>query len=157
MTRSSDNHSLVASVERFVPAPPDRIFAILSDPSRHREIDGSGTVRDATEGSQQLVLGSTFGMSMKAGFSYSMRSTIIEFEPDRRIAWQTRPVQSLPKHLVGGRIWRYELEPRDGGTLVRETWDITQEKNNWAVRGLRSKTIDAMTKTLERIEQVATA
>ena len=24
--------------------------------------------------------------------------------------------------LVGGRIWRYELSPTDGGTLVRETW-----------------------------------
>ena len=29
--------------------------------------------------------------------------------------------------LGGGRIWRYELEPVDGGTLVRETWDISQE------------------------------
>jgi uncharacterized protein YndB with AHSA1/START domain len=152
MTRSSSTHSDVASVERFIPAPADRIFAILADPSRHQEIDGSGTVRGAKEGSQQLALGSTFGMSMKAGFAYSMLSTIIEFEPDRRIAWQTRPVQSLPKHLVGGRIWRYELEPREGGTLVRESWDISQEKHNWAVRGLRSKTIDAMTKTLERIE-----
>ena len=26
--------------------------------------------------------------------------------------------------LVGGRIWRYELSPADGGTLVRETWDV---------------------------------
>jgi hypothetical protein len=154
MTRNSTTHSDVASVERFIPAPADHIFALLADPSRHREIDGSGTVRDAKEGSQHLALGSTFGMSMKAGFAYSMLSTIIEFEPDRLIAWQTRPVQSLPKKLVGGRIWRYELEPRDGGTLVRESWDISQEKNNWAVRGLRSKSIDAMTKTLERIENV---
>ncbi len=154
MTTRSTAQSLVASVERFIPAPADRIFALLADPSRHREIDGSGTVREAKEGSQQLTLGSTFGMSMNAGFAYSMVSTIIEFEPDRRIAWQTRPVQSLPKQVVGGRIWRYELEPRDGGTLVRESWDITQEKNNWLVRRMRSKAIDAMTKTLERIEHV---
>jgi uncharacterized protein YndB with AHSA1/START domain len=141
-------------VERFIAASPERIFELLADPSRHQDIDGSGTVREAREGSQRLALGSTFGMSMKAGFSYSMVSTIIEFEADRRIAWQTRPVQSLPKKLVGGRIWRYELEPRDGGTLVRESWDISQEKNNWLVRGLRSKSIDAMTKTLERLESV---
>jgi uncharacterized protein YndB with AHSA1/START domain len=144
--------AMIASVERFIPAPADRIFALLADPSRHPEIDGSGTVREAKDGSQRLALGSTFGMSMKAGFAYSMVSTVIEFEDDRRIAWQTRPVQSLPKRLVGGRIWRYELEPRDNGTLVRESWDISQEKNSWAVRGLRSRTIDAMTKTLERIE-----
>ena len=34
-------------------------------------------------------LGSTFGMSMKLGVPYSMTNTVIEFEPDRRIAWQT--------------------------------------------------------------------
>jgi uncharacterized protein YndB with AHSA1/START domain len=153
MTNSSAAHSDVASVERFIPAPPERIFPLLADPSRHQEIDGSGTVRGAKDGSQQLALGSTFGMSMKAGFAYSMLSTVIEFEDGRRIAWQTRPVQSLPKLLVGGRIWRYELEPRDGGTLVRESWDISQEKNNWAVRGLRSRTVDAMSATLERIEK----
>jgi uncharacterized protein YndB with AHSA1/START domain len=153
MTNSPAAHRDVASVERFIPAPPERIFALLADPSRHQEIDGSGTVRGATEGSQQLALGSTFGMSMKAGFAYSMISTVIEFDDGRRIAWQTRPVQSLPRRFVGGRIWRYELEPGDGGTLVRESWDISQEQHSWAVRGLRSRTVDAMTKTLERIEQ----
>jgi hypothetical protein len=55
--------------------------------------------------------------------------------------------------FVGGRIWRYELVPQDGGTLVRESWDIRQEVFKPAVRPLRSKTIDAMTKTLERLEQ----
>jgi uncharacterized protein YndB with AHSA1/START domain len=147
----------IASVERFIPAPPEVIFDLLADPSRHREIDGSGTVRDSAEGSQRLALGSKFGMSMKAGFSYSMVSTVIEFEENRRIAWQPRPSISFMRWLAGGRIWRYELEPRDGGTLVRETWDITQEVHPRAVRGLRSKSVDAMTKTLERLEQVVTA
>ena len=62
---------------------------------------------------------------MKAGVPYSMVNTVIEFEPNRRIAWQTRPPGVFGK-LFGGRIWRYELEPADGGTLVRETWDITR-------------------------------
>jgi len=44
-------------------------------------------------------------------------NTVIEFEQDRRIAWQT----TMLGGLVGGRIWRYELSPTDGGTLVRET------------------------------------
>ncbi len=65
-------------------------------------------------------------MSMKMGLPYSMESTVIEFEENRRIAWQTRGPTRIGK-LVGGRIWRYELEPVDGGTLVRETWDITEE------------------------------
>jgi uncharacterized protein YndB with AHSA1/START domain len=155
-TANTDNPD-IASVERFIPAPAEVIFDLLADPSRHREIDGSGTVRDSTEGSQRLELGSKFGMAMKVGLSYSMVSTVVEFEENRRIAWQPRPAVSFMRWLAGGRIWRYELEPRDGGTLVRETWDITQEVHRRMVRPMRSKTVDAMTKTLERIEQVVTS
>jgi hypothetical protein len=53
--------------------------------------------------------------------------------------------------LIGGRIWRYELIAQDGGTLVRESWDIRQEKFPFLVRRMRSQTVDAMTKTLERL------
>jgi uncharacterized protein YndB with AHSA1/START domain len=147
----------VETVERIIPAPAASIFAVLADPSRHHEIDGSGTVHEAKSGSQQLQLGSTFGMSMKAGLPYSMVSEVIEFEPDRRIAWQTRsPIRFLGK-MVGGRIWRYELEPVDGGTRVRESWDISQEQIKALVRPLRGTTRKAMTATLARIEQVVTA
>ena len=114
------------SVERFVKAPAERVFALLADPSRHREIDGSGTLRDAKGGSTRLALGSRFGMNMKAGAPYVMVNEVVEFEADRRIAWQARPDRAWAAKAIGGRIWRYELEPRDGGTLVRETWDISQ-------------------------------
>jgi uncharacterized protein YndB with AHSA1/START domain len=153
----SSGSSDVETVERIIPAPAATIFALLADPSRHHEIDGSGTVRDAKAGSQQLQLGSKFGMSMKAGFPYSMVSEVIEFEADRRIAWQTRPPMALLGKLAGGRIWRYELEPVDGGTLVRESWDISQEQIKPLVRPLRGKTRKAMTATLARIEQIVAA
>ena len=141
------------SVERFMAAPADKVFALLSDPSRHREIDGSGTVRDAVDGPAQLMLGSTFSMGMKAGATYRMVNTIVEFEQDRRIAWQAFPDYPAAKRAVGGRIWRYELEPREGGTLVRETWDISQERLPALVWGLRAMTRRNMDKTLLRLEQ----
>lgn len=143
------------SVERFVSSPPDTIFAVLSDPSRHREIDGSGTVRDAVDGPAQLELGSTFSMGMKAGAAYRMVNTIVEFEQDRRIAWQAFPDYPAAKKAVGGRIWRYELEPREGGTLVRETWDISQERLPALVWGLRGLTRKSMERTMDRLERVA--
>ncbi len=152
MDKSKD----VVSVERVIPVEASKIFDLLADPSRHREIDGSGTVRDSSEGSSRLSLGAKFGMSMKAGIGYSMENTIIEFEQDRRITWQTRPPNRFIGMLVGGRIWRYELQPVDGGTLVRESWDITQEQVKAMVRPLAGKTKISMEKTLERIEQVVT-
>ena len=149
----------VVSVERIIPALAERIFPLIADPSRHREIDGSGTVRDAKPGpsgaSRALTLGSKFGMNMKAGIPYSMESTVIEFEANRRIAWQTRPPGIFAK-LGGGRIWRYELEPTDGGTRVRESWDISQEKIKAIVRPAANRTREAMAKTLERIEAIVT-
>ena len=79
-------------------------------------------------------------MSMKLGIPYSMVSTVIEFEQDRRIAWQTRPPGHIPGKLAGGRIWRYELEPVEGGTRVRESWDISQEVVKVLVKPARKKT-----------------
>jgi uncharacterized protein YndB with AHSA1/START domain len=140
------------TVERLIPAPAEAIFGLLVDPRRHHDFDGSGLVRDAKNVPDHLELGSTFGMSMKLGIPYSMVSTVIELEPNRRIAWQTYP--PIGRAIAGGRIWRYELEPVDGGTLVKETWDISQERIKAIVRGARSKTIEAMTKSLENLENL---
>ena len=142
------------SVERFVKAPAERVFALLADPSRHREIDGSGTLRDAKGGSTRLALGSRFAMDMKAGAPYVMVNEVVEFEADRRIAWQARPDKAWAAKAIGGRIWRYELEPRDGGTLVRETWDISQERVPPLVWGLRGLTRLSMNRTMDRIEKL---
>jgi uncharacterized protein YndB with AHSA1/START domain len=147
------------TVERVIPAPPEKIFDLLADPNRHRDIDGSGSVKDPKGATERLKLGSKFGMHMKMGLPYSMESTVIEFEENRKIAWQTW-APGIGRHLGGGRIWRYELEPVDGGTRVRETWDISQEVSGskWLVGlgGAHKKTRESMTKTLERIEELVT-
>jgi len=150
------SHTDVETVERVIPAPPDKIFDLLADAARHRDIDGSGTVRDSKDAPQRLSLGATFGMSMKLGVSYSMTNTVIEFDENRRIAWQTRGSGSLGSKF-GGRIWRYELEPVDGGTRVRETWDISQEGLKFLVRPGRNKTRKSMEQTLARVEELVTA
>jgi uncharacterized protein YndB with AHSA1/START domain len=144
----------VETVERVIPAPPEAIFALLADPSRHHDIDGSGTVRDAKDSPQRVTLGSKFGMKMKMGIPYSMVSTVIEFEDNKCIAWQTRP--PIGGAIAGGRIWRYELEPVEGGTRVRESWDISEEKIKAVVRPARKKTRANMEATLARIEEIVT-
>jgi hypothetical protein len=146
----------VETVTRTIPASTERIFELVADPRRHQDIDGSGTVRDATELPERLALGATFGMNMDFGGPYQMTSTIIEFEEGRRIAWQSRPSPNAARwrHLFGGRIWRYELEPVEGGTVVRESWDLSEERLRMLVWGYRRKTHSNMSATLERIERL---
>lgn len=152
-----DGH--VVSAERTIAAPPEVVFDYLADAAKHPLIDGSGTVRAAEPGApQRLALGSVFGMSMRAGMSYSMVNTVIEFEENRRIAWQGKP-RGLPGLVIGGRIWRYVLEPVEGGTHVTESWDISRDKQRLLFRfgGLPERTAANMEKTLERIAELVTA
>jgi uncharacterized protein YndB with AHSA1/START domain len=146
----------VVSVERVIPAPAGAIFDLLADAAKHPLIDGSGTVREVKEGApQRLSLDATFGMSMKLGMSYSMVNTVIEYEDDRRIAWQAKP-KGFAGRFTGGRIWRYELEPVDGGTRVRETWDLSEDHQRAFLKrgGMPDRTRKNMEKTLARIEEV---
>ena len=143
------------TAERTIAAPPEAIFVLLADASKHALIDGSGTVREARDAPQRLTLGSTFGMSMRAGVPYSMVNTIVEFDENRLIAWQAKPA-GFAGRLIGGRIWRYELEPVAGGTRVRETWDVSRDRQRIFLKlgPLPAKTRQNMEKTLERIAEI---
>jgi uncharacterized protein YndB with AHSA1/START domain len=149
------------SFERLIPAPPELIFDLLADPSRHHEIDGSGAVRQPRSSPQRLALGATFVMSMKMGIAYSTVSTVVDFEENRRIAWQTFSTITWIARWGGGRVWSYDLQPEQGGTLVRETWDIAQEaaraKRNLEKDRTRRYMTKAMQRTLLRLEEVVTA
>lgn len=145
------------SVERVINASPDKIFALLADAGRHASFDGSDSLNHATQESAPLSKGSKFGMAMRGRketlfIPYRTTNTVIEYEPDRRIAWQTSALGGL----VGGRIWRYELSPADGGTLVRETWDVSQDKQRWLVTSgsMPQLTEDGMRATLDRIAKL---
>ncbi len=144
------------SVDRVIEAPAAAIFDVVADASRHPEIDGSGSVvRPKGAVPERLSLGATFGMHMKLGVPYSMTNTVIEFEPDRRIAWQTVLAGPLGR-FIGGRIWRYELEEADGGTKVTETWDISQDKQAFLLKHgkVGQQTAGSMSKSLDRLARI---
>jgi uncharacterized protein YndB with AHSA1/START domain len=146
------------SVERVIAATPEEIFAVIADPARHRDFDGSGSVQAvAGDTPERLELGARFGMSMKRGVSYSMLNTVTEFEENRRIAWSPKPASGRGGRWVG-RIWRYELEPVEGGTKVTETWDISEEGLRFVLRYVAAgHTRDAMEKSLEKLDALVTA
>jgi len=150
-------HGNTVSVDRVIKAPPGKIFALLADAGKHASFDGSGSVNHARQNSVRLSKGSKFGMAMRGRketlfVPYRTTNTVIEYESDRRIAWQTYGLGGL----VGGRIWRYELSPADGGTLVRETWDVSEDKQKWMITSgsIPKQTADGMRATLDRIAKL---
>lgn len=102
------------TASRVVPTAPEEIFALLADPARHVEIDGSGTLQRLIAGQGSMRLGSKFTIGMKAyGFPYRVTSKVVEYEENQLIAWC---------HFIKNR-WRFELEPVEGGTRVTESAD----------------------------------
>jgi len=150
----------VLSVERTIPVAPEAVFDVVADAGQHTLYDGSGMLQGALAGpSQRLALGMTFGMKMKLGVRYSTVNKVVEFEENRKVAWQTGPEGTWGR-LVGGRIWRYELEPVEGGTRVRESWDITSDHQRSLLKlgGIySSKTRRDMERTLVRLDQLLTS
>lgn len=146
------------SVSRVIAAPAKPIFDLLADPAGHTQIDGSGTLTGARSGGRRLALGDSFGMSMNWGVSYATRNVVVEFEENRRIAWQTLAPQALLQKLFTGRIWRYELEEVEGGTRVTETWDPTTEAApaRLFMGRLSDLTRHNMKATLARLDEVVT-
>jgi uncharacterized protein YndB with AHSA1/START domain len=149
----------VLTVEREMAATPERIFDVLSDAAQHSRIDGSGMLQGArATGEQRLALGDTFGMSMKMLVRYSTVNTVVEFDQNRLIAWQTGPKGRMER-WVAGRIWRYELEPVDGGTRVRESWDIRPDHQRVLLKLgdiYSRKTRHDMERTLARLDRLVT-
>jgi uncharacterized protein YndB with AHSA1/START domain len=122
------------------------VFALLADPHRHPELDGSGTVRDVpVKGPDRLSEGARFRVGMKQhGVPYTITSKVTAFEDGRLIEWQ---------HPLGHR-WRWELaETAPGTTEVTETFDYTTA---WAPKALElfgqpKANAVGITKTLEAL------
>lgn len=155
-----------ASVSRRINAPADVIFAILADPARHPEIDGSGMLRvpDGEQGTLSKT-GDIFVMRMhndRIG-DYVMANFIVEYEPVRRIVWEPEMVRaSSPEGqsrvgVRGGHRWGYELTPDGEATVVTEIADFSN-----ALEWLREVSkngevwIPAMTASLENLDRLAT-
>jgi hypothetical protein len=98
-----------------VAAPAAELYALVADPRRHHELDGSGTVHDNIDMPAHLVVGSKFSTKMKMyGVPYRITSTVTELTPNEVVEW---------RHPVGHR-WRWEFEALSPTlTQVTETFD----------------------------------
>jgi hypothetical protein len=113
ITVDAGPHQVSRSAE--VNAPAAELFAIVADPRRHHELDGSGTVGDNITCPGRLVPGARFSTKMRMfGLPYRITSTVTAIKPDELVEW---------RHPVGHH-WRWEFVPvAPTVTRVTETFD----------------------------------
>lgn len=129
-----------------VQAPAAELFAIVADPHRHPELDGSGTVRATpVKGPERLTEGATFTVGMKQfGVPYAIRSTVVDVQDGRVVQW---------RHPAG-HSWRWELTPVGPTTTeVTETFDYSTARAPRLLEllGQPAKNAAGITATLERL------
>ena len=137
----------VKSARVIINAPSQQIFAVIANPYRHPEIDGSGMVKGNIKGPKELVLGSKFGVGMKQlRIPYRQFNKVVEYKKNELIAWN---------NLSPSR-WRYQLKAiDDNSTEVISSYDgripfllhwYANHEFKWAPKALAA--------TLDRLKSV---
>ena len=117
-------------VSKTVNASPEQLFAVLSKPSRHQEIDGSNMLR-GTDTSQISGVGDEFVMKMNNDLlgDYEIKNRVTSYEQDQKIGWapSLHPIDGYTDKLgdvkVTGHTYTWHLEPAGSGTKVTQVYD----------------------------------
>jgi uncharacterized protein YndB with AHSA1/START domain len=126
------------SATKVIDAPAEAVFAVLTDPGRHTELDGGGMVQ-GPEGDAPPIggIGQTFTMNMhQDGLGdYRMINIVTAYVPEARIGWgpSMDPSCDAAKNFEGvdvsGHTYTWDLHESDGHTEVTETYEWTGVKD----------------------------
>ena len=161
----------VLEVSRRIEAPATLIFAILANPQRHQDFDGSDMLRGSVDDRRISGVGDTFTMKMhRLGDDYLMINYVVEFELNRRIFWAPAPgdpsrAEGNDPSKVGipaGYRWGYSLAPDgDDATVGTEVFDydalpeeLLRDGATW-INGNNS-VLESMTASLEGLDILCT-
>jgi hypothetical protein len=117
---------------KVISAPAEDIFALLADPNRHSELDGTDSLRGPDgETPPLLEVGQVFNMIMHQPDvgDYRTINKLVACQPPSRIGWapSVDPTSSMAEKLgemnASGHTFTYDLAGADGGTEVTLTYD----------------------------------
>ncbi|WP_125100138.1 SRPBCC family protein [Leucobacter chromiireducens] len=141
----------IVSAERLIAATPERVFELIADPAQQPRWDGNDNLAEAAPGQRVRAVGDVFLMTNVG--DRVRQNRVVEFEEGRRIAWLPSPVgEAEPGHL-----WRWELEARADGTLVRHTFDWSGLTDPNRVARAQQNTPEALGASIDRLSTLAEA
>lgn len=133
-----------------VAASAARIFAIVSHPQGHVDIDGSGMLEAAPDATALAEVGQAFTMHMDREplgdipmGKYTVLNRVTRIEPDRLVEWSVGSPEH-PKPL--GHVYGWELAPIDE--------DTTEVVNYCDWSGLNPKLRDRITFPIVPVEML---
>ncbi|HET8603668.1 MAG TPA: SRPBCC family protein [Marmoricola sp.] len=115
------------SVERVVPATPEAVYRVVTDvTSTGERSDECRSAEWLPGGPAAAEVGARFRGHNRSGLArWSRVCEVVAAEPGRRFAFRTVPERFDPTR-ADSTTWSYELEPVDGGTRVRHSYEITR-------------------------------
>ena len=138
------------TVSGVVKAPPDEVFAYMSDATRWPEWHTDFRHVERVSGSADGGVGTVYRYSSKVGgLTIAGTITVTAFEPGRRVAWDGDWAAGLKPHgeyrvdpAPDGTLWTAHLtpEPRGAMRLMRPIVERQIRRfNEEALRNLRSR------------------
>jgi len=105
------------TVTALITAPCEVLFDIVSDPTRHPQLAGSGEVIEVKWITPPPVgVGSGFQSRQCIGwYQYPTRSYVQVYEPPYRFIWLSGPGFKKPPF---GQLWGFDLQPIDARTTL---------------------------------------
>jgi uncharacterized protein YndB with AHSA1/START domain len=141
------------SVTVHMAAPPEQVWELVSDVTKIGSYSPETFEAEWLEGATGPAVGAKFRGHVKRngkGPTYWTTCTVLECVPGREFGFGVGPSD---KPL---NVWRYQLEPSDGGTDVTESFTLAKTaplRLYWALLGwARGRTNrEGMRTTLERM------
>jgi uncharacterized membrane protein len=114
-----------------IDAPADRVFAYVSDFTRHGEW-AANDLEVATPSDGPVAVGTTFSTTAKQFGTQREQSTVTEFTPGSVFAWESKGALGLARH-------RFALSGDGGSTTLTKSAEIVEPTFLAKVTGWRLK------------------
>ena len=147
-------------VSVHVDAPPDLVYALVSDVTRTPQFSPEVRLCTWLDGATGPVVGARFEAVNKVsrGPAWKNHPVITAARPGREFAF------SRTEKLAGTLVWRYQLEPDGDGTRLTESYQVTRpvSRLGWFIigrlygcRNRRGELRAGMDQTVRRIRETA--